>query len=67
MVHGVSEPRVDRNVLVVTDLGQDDEDSYWRSRSPLERLAAVETNRQVVYGYLTTPPRFQRLLEVAGR
>ena len=61
------EPRVDRTVLTVTDLNENDEDRYWWSRTPLERLRAIETNRRIVYDYLTTPPRFQRLLEVAGR
>lgn len=62
-----AEPQVDRTVLTVTSLGEDDEDHYWWSRTPLERLEAIEINRQVVYGYLNTPPRFQRLLEVARR
>ena len=62
-----SEPKVDRTVLTVTGLRENDEDRYWWSRTPLERLEAIEVNRQVVYGYLSTPPRFQRLLEVARR
>ncbi len=53
--------------MTVSDLGEDDADQYWWSRPPLERLAAIETNRQIVYGYLTTPPGFQRVLEVARR
>ena len=67
MVQQTEELKVDRTVVAVTNLGEDDEDQYWRSRTSLERLAAIETNRQVVYGYLTTPPRLQRLLEIAGR
>ena len=59
--------RVDRTVLTVTDLRENDDDRYWWSKTPLERLEAIEINRRIVYGYHSTPPRFQRVLEVAGR
>ena len=62
-----NELQVDRTVMTVTDLDQDDEDQFWWSRTPEERLKAIEVNRQAVYGYHNTPPRFQRLLEVARR
>ena len=62
-----NELQVDRTVMTVTDLEHNDEDRYWWSRTPLERLKAIEVNRQAVYGYRNTPPRFQRLLEVARR
>ena len=62
-----SELRVDRSALTVTGLNESDEDAYWNAKTPLERLAAVEINRQIVYGYHSTPPRFQRVLEVARR
>ena len=61
------ELHIDRTVMTVTDLEQNDEDQYWWSRTPLERLKAIELNRQAVYGYYNNPPRFQRLLEVARR
>ena len=61
------EPRVDRTVMTVTDLNQNDDDQYWRLRTPLERLQAIELNRQAVYGYRNNPPRFQRFLEIVGR
>ena len=61
------EQRVDRTVLTVTDVQDNDEDRYWWARTPLERLEAIEINRRIVYGYHSTPPRFQRLLEVARR
>jgi len=62
-----SEPRVDRSVLTVTDLRESDENQYWWSKTAWERLEAIEVNRRIVYGYHSTPPRFQRLLEVARR
>ena len=61
------EPRIDRTVLTVTDLRENDEDRYWWAKKPLERLEAIEMNRRIVYGYLSNPPRFQRLLEIARR
>ena len=61
------EPRVDRSALSVVDLHDVSDDVYWRSRSLAERLEAIEINRQVIYGYGQTPPRLQRILEVARR
>ena len=61
------ELRVDRTVLTVTGLNENDEDAYWRSKTPLERLEAMEINRRIVYGYFSNPPRFQRVLEIARR
>jgi hypothetical protein len=58
---------VDRSVLTVTGLRENDEDQYWWGKTPLERLQALETNRRIVYGYHSNPPRFQRLLEIARR
>ena len=58
-------PRVDRQAFSVTSVSNEADDAaYWRTRTPLERLRAVELNRQVVYGYGLTPPRFQRVLEI---
>ncbi len=59
--------KVDRTFVRVTELNESDENQYWWSRTPQERLDAIEINRQVVYGYHANPPRFQRLLEVARR
>jgi hypothetical protein len=61
------EPRIDRTVLTVTDLRENDEDCYWWAKTPMERLEAIEINRRIVYGYLSNPPGFQRLLEIARR
>jgi hypothetical protein len=38
---------------------------YWLSRTPDERLIAMEMMRQIVYGYdAENPPRMQKVLEV---
>jgi hypothetical protein len=60
------ELRVDRTALSVVGL-HDADDHYWWSRSLEERLEAIEIQRRIVYGYGATPPRLQRVLEVARR
>jgi len=42
-----------------------DEKAYWISKTPRERLQAVELMRQVVYGYKPASDRLQRFFEVA--
>jgi len=44
---------------------ESDEKAYWLSKSPYERLEAVELMRQVIYGYDPTSARLQRFFEVA--
>jgi hypothetical protein len=58
--------KVDRHALSIgrlTDPSADKE--YWRSRSPAERLSALELMRRIVYGYDSTAARLQELLEIA--
>jgi hypothetical protein len=38
---------------------------YWRSRTPDERLEALELSRQIAYGYDPTARGLSRLFEVA--
>ena len=38
---------------------------YWLSKAPYERLKAVETLRQLNYGYSQSTSRLQRVLEIA--
>ena len=38
---------------------------YWRSRTPLERMAALEALRQITYGYTCeTQPAFACIVKV---
>ena len=61
----VESARVDRSVVVVSDLGEEtDERAYWQSKTPAERLAALELMRQVIYGYDPSSGGFQRVLSV---
>ena len=38
--------------------------TYWYSKTPQERLEALELMRQINYGYNPTTERLQRVLEV---
>lgn len=59
-------PKLDKTVLSVASLREPHPDrAYWHSRTPRERLAAVEVSRQMVYGHDRATSRLQRLLEVA--
>ena len=44
-----------------------DETAYWLSKTPQERLQALELMRQIVYGYDPATTRLQRVFEVAQR
>jgi hypothetical protein len=59
--------KVDRTVLVVTSLHESDEKKYWLSKTPDERLQALELMRQIIYGYDPATARLQRVLEIAQR
>jgi hypothetical protein len=58
--------RVDRHAWSVVSLDSSDSDlEYWLSRTPQERLMALEQVRQTVYGYALATTGLQRVLEVA--
>ena len=38
--------------------------TYWHSKTPQERMEALELMRQINYGYDPTTERLQRVLEV---
>ena len=60
--------RIDRGSFSVVSLDQaDDELDYWLTRTPQQRLEAVELIRQTLYGYGSASPRLQRVLTVAQR
>ncbi len=57
--------RVDKTAFSVASLHDEPDDvAYWRSKTPQERLQAVELMRQVIYGYDPATIRFQRVFEV---
>ncbi|HOC31861.1 MAG: hypothetical protein GYA63_01750 [Armatimonadetes bacterium] len=58
--------RIDRTAFSVVSLRDaDDEVAYWRLKTPVERLQALETIRQILYGYDPITARLQRVFEVA--
>ena len=64
----LSFPKVQRDALKVASiLDQSDDKSYWLSRTPYERLQAVELMRQIIYGYDPSATRLQRVLEITQR
>jgi hypothetical protein len=61
-------PKLDKTSLVITSLTESSgEKEFWLSKSPNERLAAIETMRQILYGYDPLTTRLQRVLEVTQR
>jgi hypothetical protein len=38
--------------------------AYWHSRTPQERLAALELMRQKVYGYDPATARFEKVIKI---
>ena len=56
---------MDRTALSVTSLTDDSGDrEFWLSKTPEERLAAMELLRAVNYGYDPLSARLQRVLSV---
>ena len=60
--------RLDKRVLSIQTLHEpaDDRD-YWLDQTPAARLAAVELQRQLIYGYDPAATRLQRVFEVVER
>jgi hypothetical protein len=59
--------RVNRQAFEVTSFAEAEEADrqYWRSRTPNERLEALELSRQIAYGYDPTARGLSRVFEVA--
>jgi hypothetical protein len=58
-------PKVRRDVFKVASLfDPSDEKEYWLSKTPEERLEAVELMRQIIYGYDPSATRLQRVFEI---
>jgi hypothetical protein len=57
-------PPIDKTVMSVASLDEDDTMQYWQSCSVTERTNAIEVNRRRVYGSDRTASRLQRFLEV---
>jgi hypothetical protein len=60
------EPKLDRSAFLVVsrEEAQKQDIAFWHSKTPLERLEALESLRQTTYGYDPAVTRLQRILEV---
>jgi len=59
--------RIDKTAFSVTALSDEidkEEIKYWLSKTPQERLQALELTRQIVYGYDPSSTRLQRVLTI---
>ena len=60
-------PKVQRDAFKVASLFEpSDEKEYWLSKTPQQRLEAVELMRQIIYGD-SASQRLQRVLEITQR
>jgi hypothetical protein len=66
VVDELPETKLDRAHFSVGKLSESDEKAYWLSKSPAERLEAVELMRQMIYGYDPARTRLQRVLTIAS-
>ncbi len=62
-------PKMDKSAFSVVSLDEADSDEveYWLAKTPYERPDALETLRQIFYGYNPTTTRLQRVLEITER
>jgi hypothetical protein len=60
--------KLDKTAFSLASLtNESDEKQYWLTKSPYERLRALELMRQIIYGYDPSTERLQRFFEVAQR
>ncbi len=59
--------KFNRDTFSIVNLHDEDTEdkAYWLSRSPSDRLVALEYLRQVMYGYDPNTTRLQRVFEIA--
>jgi hypothetical protein len=64
----VDSAKVKKDAIIVKSLFEEsDEKPYWLSKTPYERLTAMELMRQIIYGYNPSTTRLQRVFEVTQR
>jgi len=61
-VNVVETARIDRSAASIDEC--ENEQRYWRAKSPKERMQALELMRQIIYGYDPATTRLQRVFEV---
>jgi hypothetical protein len=58
---------LDRTKFSIVNLKESSDIGYWADKSPVERLRAIQINRQAAYGKSNASGRIQRILEVVER
>jgi hypothetical protein len=59
-------PRLKKDILKVTSLNDiEEEKKYWISKTPIERIEAIEINRRMIYGQDRVTSRLQRFFETS--
>jgi hypothetical protein len=68
MEKGTSQLGIDRRAIVISALHEStDEIAYWQTKTPLERLEALELMRQILYDYDPATSRLQKVLTITER
>lgn len=58
-------PKLDKKAITISSLREEsDEVAYWHSKTPQERMEAIEVMRQIIFGYDPATTRLQRVLEI---
>jgi len=58
-------PKFDKTAFSVGSLhDKSDEKAYWQSKTPMQRLEALEMMRQIHYGYDPATARLERVIEI---
>ncbi len=56
--------KIKRDIIEIVDLHEADDSDYWRDKSPVERIEAIEFMRKVMFGHDRVSERLQRVLTV---
>ena len=58
-------PSLNKKIVNITSLDDIEAKKYWFSKSPLERIEAIEINRRMIYGQDRVTSRLQRFFETS--
>ena len=55
------------SISIASGFEEANDRDYWHSKTPIQRLEALELMRQIIYGYHPSSDRLQRVLTVTAR
>ena len=55
---------MDKTILEITSLRDDEGQYYWKKKSYLERIEGLEQLRKIIFGYDPSTTRLQRTLTI---